>query len=243
MNNIDLYLDNIEKLVHRLRTEERSNIEDASEAIADAMKNNKWLYVFGSGHSHIMSEEFFYRAGGMVRIYPILETALMLHEGAAKSTSLERMSGYAKILLDDCPAASGDVIIIASNSGRNSVPVEMALEAKKKGMAVIAFTCLAHSKAVASRHSSNKRLFELADIVIDNGGVFGDACIETKGNKVAPTSTAIGALIINSIVSRVAEILDAENIEAEFFASSNTDEGEKINQKYIEKYKNLIRSL
>ena len=243
MNNIDLYLKTIEELVNRLKGEERSNIEEASTVIANAMKNNKWLYVFGSGHSHIMSEEFFYRAGGMVRIYPILDTALMLHEGAVKSTSLERISGYAKALLDDCPVTAGDVIIIASNSGRNAVPIEMAIEAKKRGITVIAFTSLAHTKAVTSRHSSGKRLFELADIIIDNGGIFGDACIETKTNKVAPTSTAIGAVIINCIVARIAEILDKDNIEAEFFASSNTDEGEAINQKFIDKYKNFVRSL
>ncbi len=243
MDNIDFYLGCIEKLVARLMNEEKPNIEKASAVIAEAMKNKKWLYVFGTGHSHIISEEFFYRAGGLVRVYPIFDTSLMLHAGAVKSTSMERISGYSKVLLDDTPAGGGDVIIVASNSGRNAVPIEMAVEAKAKGLTVIAFTSLTHSKAVTSRHSSGKRLFELADIVIDNGGEFGDACIGAKMGKVAPTSTAISAIIINSIVSKVSEILESDNCETEFYASSNTDQGEKLNQKYINKYKSLVPSL
>ncbi|HJO95639.1 MAG TPA: SIS domain-containing protein [Victivallales bacterium] len=243
MSNIDLYINEIEKLVDRLKNVEKPNIEKASQTIADAQKNGNWLYVFGTGHSHMIAEEFFYRAGGMVKIYPIFDTALMLHEGAVRSTALERLNGYAGALLDDYPVKAGDVIIIASNSGRNAVPVEMASEAKKRGMIVIAFTSINHSSQVTSRHSSGKRLFEMADIVIDNGGVFGDACIDAGHGKVAPTSTAIGATVINAIVARVAEILIKDDAEVEFFASSNTDEGEKLNQKFIDKYKDYVRSL
>ena len=168
MTNIDVYIDVIEKLLARLKSEEKPNIEKAAQMIATAMQNDKWLYVFGSGHSHMMAEEFFYRAGGLMRVYPIMEPTLMLHEGAIKSTQAERQSGTAKKILDNYPIDLGDVLIVASNSGRNAVPIEMAIEAKKIGVSVVALTSLNHSKAVTSRHSSGKRLFELADIVIDN---------------------------------------------------------------------------
>lgn len=240
MTNIDTYIEVIEKLLVRLKNEEKLNIEKAAQAIAAAMQKNKWLYVFGSGHSSMMAEEFFYRAGGLVRVYPIFNPALMVHNGAIKSTAAERQSGVAKKILKNYPISSGDVLFIASNSGRNAVPIEMAIEAKKIGGLVIALTSLNHSKSVVSRHSSGKRLFELADIVIDNGGVVGDAAVPVNGEKVAPTSTVINAAIVNAIVARVVELLGDK---AEFFASSNTDEGEKRNQKYIDRYKDFVKCL
>ena len=103
MSNVDTYIEVIEKLLQQVKTEQQANIEQAAVVIADAMKKNNWLYVFGSGHSHMMAEELFYRAGGLVRVYPILDPAFMLHEGAVKSTAIERLPGYAKIILDDYP--------------------------------------------------------------------------------------------------------------------------------------------
>lgn len=166
MSLINSYFEQINDILSKVVETQLLQINQTSKIIANSIINDGWLYVFGSGHSHMVAEEFFYRAGGIVRVYPILDTALMLHEGAVKSSAIERLSGYAKNLLDDYPAKENDVIIIASNSGRNAVPIEMAIEAKSKNMKVIAITNLEHSKAVESRHKSGKRLFELADIVI-----------------------------------------------------------------------------
>lgn len=243
MNYSNFYLETIEKLINHLKENQKTNIETASKAIANAYKNNRWLFVFGTGHSHMVTEEFFYRAGGLVKVYPIFDTALMLHEGAVKSTSMERLFGYAKALLDDTPIQHGDVLIISSNSGRNAVPVEMAMEAKARGVTVIALTSLAHSSNVLSRHASGKRLFELADIVIDNGGIFGDACVSTKEDNVSSTSTVINSIVVNLIIATVVELMEKENLPIECFSSSNTDAGEKRNQKLISKYKNYVRSL
>jgi uncharacterized phosphosugar-binding protein len=243
MSNIEKYIQNIELIIDTLKNKELGNIEEAAQVVSSALSSGNFIYAFGTGHSHILAEEIFYRAGGMVKIYPILCTELMLHEGAVKSTSMERLSGYAKVILDDYPVKKGDVIFVFSNSGRNAVPVEMAIEAKNRGMKIIVITNINHSSASKSRHASGKRLFELGDIIIDNCGEHGDACIQTKKKKVAPTSTAIGAMIMNAIVARTAEILEDAGVEAEFYSSSNTDEGEKQNLEYIEKYKNLVKPL
>jgi uncharacterized phosphosugar-binding protein len=244
MSNIKKYINNIEKLIKAVSTKEADNIENAALAAVETLKAGKWIYAFGTGHSHILAEEIFYRAGGLVKIYPILNTELMLHEGAVKSTSMERLSGYAKVILDDYPIEKGDLLFIFSNSGRNAVPIEMAIEAKKRNIKTIALTNIAHSSASKSRHVSGKRLFELVDIVIDNCGIHGDACISTKTSKVAPTSTVIGAMIMNAIVARTAELLEEKKIKnIELYSSSNTDAGEKLNMKFIHKYKNIIKPL
>ena len=113
----------------------------------------------------MMAEELFYRAGGLARVYPILEDALMLHNGAVKSTGMERLEGYAELILNRYPCQAGDCLIIASNSGRNAVIVEMAAAARERGLKVIALTNLTHSRAQESRHTSGKKLYQIADVV------------------------------------------------------------------------------
>jgi Uncharacterized protein containing SIS (Sugar ISomerase) phosphosugar binding domain len=203
-----------------------------------SVKNNRMLYFFGTGHSHMICEEPFYRAGGLVPVRPILESSLMLHEGAHKSTLLERMDGLGKVLLDESGADKGDVLFLISNSGRNGSAIDMALEARAKGIVTIALTSLGHSKAYASRHKSGKKLFEVVDYAIDNCGVPGDAAVEIEhfGQKVAPTSSIACVLIINTIVVNVVERLVAQGITPPVFMSSNTDEGDSYNRTLLQKY-------
>jgi uncharacterized phosphosugar-binding protein len=119
----------------------------------------------------------------------------------------------------------------------------MALYAKEKGMAVVGVTSLKHSRSVTSRHLSGKRLFEVCDIVIDNGGVPGDACVDINGHICGPTSTVIGSMIMQAIVCGAVEILTQKGENPEVFVSSNINGGDEINQKYIDKYKAQIRAL
>jgi uncharacterized phosphosugar-binding protein len=244
MTNVDIYISNIQRLIQTVISSQSDNIEQAAQALSKSILSDNWVYAFGTGHSHMLAEEVFYRAGGMVKLCPILCTELMLHESAVKSSSMERLSGYAKVILEDYPIQKGDVLFVFSNSGRNAVPVEMAIEAKRLGVTVVAITNINHSSASKSRHESGKRLFEVADIVIDNCGEEGDACIQTKNQKVSPTSTVIGSMLVNAIVARTAEIIEQSNPDKfEFYASSNTDSGEISNKKYLEKYKSVIKCL
>ena len=139
----------------------------------------------------------------------------------------------------------GEVIVIISNSGRNGVCVDMASLAKEKGLTVAALTNLRHSMSGASRHKSGKKLYELADIVLDNMGCIGDASVyfEEINRNAAPTSTSAGAAILNAAVCGCIERMIADNVIPEVFSSSNVDGGDEINKIFIEKYKNRIRSL
>jgi len=132
--DVDPYVEftsRIISLMERIIGEERDNIEKAASIIADSITENGLVYVFGTGHSMMMALEMFYRAGGLTRVYPILDISLSLLNGAVKSTLLERLPGYAEILLRSTNPLPNSVLIIISASGRNAVPVEMAFMARK----------------------------------------------------------------------------------------------------------------
>lgn len=238
------YISNIEEIIKEIKETQSDSLDKAATFIAKSLIEGGMIYAFGTGHSHMLAEEIFYRAGGLVRVYPILDEGLMLHANASRSTAIERLHGYATALLDSYPIKKDDVIIIMSNSGRNAVIVEMAIEAKKRGMKVLALTNLRHAKSVTSRHESGKLLFEVADVVIDNCGCVGDASIEFENmGRTGATSTVIGALILNSIVCKTIEIMLEEKVMPEVFSSSNIDSGDAINNRYIDKYSKQIRCL
>lgn len=245
MNKYIEYIESIEKIVNKIKTDGRQNGEKVSLILSDALMNDKKIFLFGTGHSHMLAEELFYRAGGLVQIQPMLEPSLMLHISASDSTVAERKQGYAEKLFEEYAIKKDDIIIIISNSGRNGVIVDMALLCKEKGVTVIALTNLEHTYSSESRHASGKRLCEIADAVLDNFGCVGDACVELEGveGKICPTSTVSGALILNAVVARAVELCVQKGFCPEHFASSNIDGGDDINNKLVEKYKKEIKHL
>src|SRR5947208_2455503 len=175
MAGAEEYLGKALEVAHRAAETQLGAIRVAAALVADALAGGRTFWVFGTGHSHALAEELYGRAGGLADVRAILEPGLMLHEGLQKSSLLERLPGLADVLLEINPLESGDVVLIASNSGRNAVPVEFALGARKRGVKVIDLTSLAHSTATTSRAPGGQRLFETADVVLDNCGVPGDA--------------------------------------------------------------------
>ena len=244
MSAIDTYMSQLSTLLETTWKTQSAPMEQAARRIADCLKNGGMIYTFGTGHGHLLALEIFYRAGGMARVCPILDEKLMLHISAAGSTLAERKEEWVDMLLERYPIQAGDVLISISNSGRNAVPVLLAHEARKRGAFVIALTSMNHSSAVTSRNSLNLRLFETADLILDNGGVLGDASVRfADGAMVGPTSTAIGAAMLQAIVCRVKELSLEEGFEADFFQSSNVDGGDAWNDKLIERYGKLIPGL
>ena len=229
------YLEVAQSLVARLVSEEWPHLDAAATIVADAMERGGQVHAFGSGHSHMFAEELYYRAGGLVRIEPILFEGLMLHASATLSTALERVSGLAAVILDDHPTRPGDVLLIASNSGSNPVVTEMAREARARGLRTIAITSVSHATSDHARQEREARLHELVDLVIDNGGVVGDAAVEVDGlgARVAPTSTVVTTAIANALVAEVVERLLARGIEPEVFSSSNVAGGDEVNQGHL----------
>ena len=245
MRKTHQYISNIQNLINRVLETQMGNIDEAGAIVAETLTNDGFVYAFGTGHSHMMAEELFYRAGGLARIYPILEDALMLHNGAIKSTEMERLDGYAELILDRYECNEKDCLIIASNSGRNPVSIDMVEAAHKRGMKVIGLTNLEHSKAQESRHVSGSKLYMIGDVVLDNLGCLGDASlyIPEIDRNIAATSTSIGAMLLHAVVISAIEIMIEKGHIPEVFSSANLDEGDEINDKILAKYRSLIKPL
>ena len=239
------YLKNILSLLEKMENTQEKVIEQVAEVCAGCIADGGLLYFFGTGHSHMICEEPFYRAGGLACVYPILETDLMLHEGASKSSGYERIEGLGNVVIANTSIGKGDVLFIASNSGRNCAVIDAAMEAKKRGAITVAITSMNHTTQVASRHSSGLNLFQVCDYVLDNGGELGDASVELAGlgQKIAPTSSVIDITLVNLIVVNTVELLLQKGMMPPVFMSANTDAGDEANKGVLENYKSKIPSL
>jgi uncharacterized phosphosugar-binding protein len=221
---------------------EKENIQKAAEKVAEAIQDGGVIQLFGCGHSHILTEEVFYRAGGLVPIKPILIEPLMLHEGALRSSQLERMNDYVGQFLTDQDIQPNDVVVVLSTSGRNPVPVDVANEAKRRGAFVIGLTSLEYSQSQPSRHKSGKHLYNSVDLVIDNHSVKGDAILSYDKVQVpfGPTSTVVGAVILNAIFAEAIKIMADNGFEPPVFLSGNIDGADSHNEKLVGKYQKRI---
>src|SRR6185437_11028930 len=217
----------------------------ARDAVAVALAADRVVYVAGSGHSHLIAEEAFYRAGGIAAAQAILDPDLMLHVSASRSTELEREAGRAERVLADYRLMYGDVVFVASNSGRNAYPIEMALAAKARGATIIALTSLQHTRRVTSRHSSGKRLFEVSDIVLDNGAEYGDANLPVgrHGLCMGPTSTIIGVFIINAVLAEAVDHLSKHEVAVDVYQSANKEGAEAAADEIIRRWRPRIKGL
>ena len=224
--------------------DQAEKLQKTAALVADTLAADGLIYLFGCGHSHIVAEDLFYRAGGLAPVYPILDSALMLHDGAVKSSCLERMCGLADPLFKRFPITQRDILFVVSTSGINSVPIEMARCAQEKGITVVTVVSQAYAQDT-SRHPSGKKLSDFADIVLDNGVCHGDAAVEigTSGIHLGPISTISACTIMQAIVVQASQMLWEKGVEPPVYVSGNVQGGMEKNMDLIERYRSRIRFL
>jgi len=230
----DSYFSAIESRIAALRANARPAIEAAVEAMVNCVSRDGLIYIFGSGHSHMIAEEAHYRAGGLACTVPMLSSATMLHEGAVTGTRLERLEGLADALFADCPIGPKDVLLVASTSGVNAVPVDVARLGKKRGATVIALTSETYSREVAGGRA---RIADIADIVLDNLAPRGDAAVGLPGGwHVGPVSTVIGTAILNAVLAETAARLIARGVDPPVYTSANLPGAAGRNAELVARY-------
>jgi len=219
----EAYLKKVSTLLDQILEKESYSMEETANLFSNVIRQNGRIFVGGSGHSSLVAQEGYYRAGGLVSIKPIWLKSLLITENAELSTHLERISGIAEASLNEYQPNQNDCMVVVSNSGRNAYGIELALTAKSMNCKTIALTSIQHSSNVKSRHSSGKRLFEICDIVIDSHVPLGDASMnhpEFKEN-FGPVSTIATVAIFNAVICRTIEILIENNHHPEVLKSAN----------------------
>jgi len=233
------YFEALLPILERAIDSQQGVIREVADRMADVIASNNLVYVFGAGHAGIMAEELCYRAGGLVPVVPIFAPGLTTTvRPLTLETKLERLAGYAALLLDECGITGEDLLIVHSNSGRNTVAIELAEGARERGIVVVALTSVAHSQSVTSRHPKGYKLMDVADYVIDNCGVPGDAVVEFSGfpQSTGSTSTVVGAALLNAAVVEAVRILLERGIEPPVFRSANLDHSDEHNQRLMQLY-------
>ena len=240
------YLDHVGEILQKVRTTQWEAIDRCARGMAEAIADGHSVYAFGASHAGILAQEMFYRTGGLAVLNAILPAELMLNVKPVTETSaMERLEGYAAVILKNSEVREGDVLLIHSVSGRNAAAIEMAMEAKKLGALTAAVTNMEYTSQVTSRHSSGKKLCDVCDIVIDNCGDFEDSSTLIPGmkQKVGPTSSVVGCAIVNMIVIRIVEHMLAMGVQPPVLHSANVDGGDEYNKVLFEKYRDQIHYL
>lgn len=240
---MESFNDKVIALIKTIGVLENDNLDKASKIMYEAMREDLLVHVFATGHSHMFAEELFYRAGGLVQINPILIPSLMQHEGAVSSTKRERETGTALKIYNELDLKANEPFIIVSNSGINAVPVEMAAIVKSNNHPLIVVTSMDMTTKSNPRNKFNKRLYEYADIVIDNHAPYGDGIIEKEYGRVGSVSSILGSYIAQELVLRIIKHYEDDGLIPPIYLSANTPNGDNHNEELMKKFQKRIKSL
>lgn len=233
-----------EKIIELCKHAEEVNkdaLKEFAQKIAENIENDKIIHTFGTGHSHMLGIELFARAGGLGNVNAMLDPDTLTSFGARRSGAMEQTCGVADVIYDAYTIEPGDMMIITSNSGRNAMPIEMAARAKKEGVFTVAVTNMAQSKAATSRHPSGKKLYEYADLIIDNCVPTGDATMDIGGIKTGPGSSIVTMFLLNIAVTEAMKIVVSHGKRPYVFQSQNVDgfDNEAVYRHFIGRVKHL----
>ena len=230
------YLDKIIEILQTIEREENVVMQLAAGKVANVIKEDGIIYVFGCGHSHLPALDTFYRAGGLANVSPILDTDLMLHNGAAKSSRMEKMTGLAPEIFRRYSLTAKDMLVVISASGKNAVPLEIAQTAREKGIYTVGISSGNYIK-------KGGKLLQTVDIGIDSKVDYGDAVIPVGEEKMGGLSTYASAYILNTILIEGARLAEETGVKAPIYRSGNIDGGKDYNLSLEEKFFSRVKHL
>ncbi|MET7359309.1 SIS domain-containing protein [Streptomyces sp. NPDC005562] len=238
------YFDAAIDLLRRVRDEESGNVAEAGTLLADAVEAGGRLFAFGAGHSSLAAQDVVYRAGGLAVVNLLAVPGVVGIDvmPATLGSALERVDGLAGAVLDSSPARPGDVLVIISLSGRNSLPVEMAMNARALGLKVIGVTSVAYASETRSRHVSGTFLRDHCDVVVDSKISVGDAELTLDGVDApfGPASSVVTNALMQAMIASAVERLAARGIQPPLLRSGNVDGGHEWNGRILQEYGDRI---
>jgi uncharacterized phosphosugar-binding protein len=231
------YFQRLAGVLDKVLATQATSIETAAAWMADSLAAGGVVHLFGSGHSHMVAEEVFHRAGSLLPLNPMLDANLTFL-GHLNATLLERASGYGKVIVESHDIRPGEVVFVISNSGVNPVPIEVALAARERGARTVAITADRSYRGTPSRMADGRRLADLAELVIDTCVPRGDALVEIPGvaTPAGGASSAVGIAIINAVVVETAAIMAERGVEAPVIPSMNVPGGDERMAILVEQY-------
>ena len=246
MSASDQYLQTLGKLIEHLRTRDAEAMASVAQRIAESIGQGGILHVFGSGHGMIFAKEAFNRTGGLIPVNPVYDAVLLGPFGGARKTALvQNLEAYAPAVFEGQDIRSGEVLLQFSASGSHPLVCEVCLEAQRRGVYVVAVTNVEYSRVQEGKHSSGRRLFELADEVIDNPGPIGDAAVEIDGlpSPVGATSTVTGIAILNAVIVGAIERMVHLGMSPPILFSHTAPNAAEHNRETFERYRDRLKHL
>jgi len=250
MKNALAYFDEIKSYLEEIITTERETIMLAAKMVAEQIKLDQIIYIYGpGGHSNLASQELFFRAGGLMHVSAILDEGTLLSGGALRSMAIERIPGYGRAVLTDYGLKKNDLLIIVNAYGMNAATIDAALLSKELGVKTIGVSSVRHASATPgdhpARHPEKKNLHDVVDLSIDSKVDVGDAVLKIPGveQKVGAVSTFVNAYILNSIVIEAIAFLAEEGIQPPIWQSGNSTGGDEWNKQFIDRFKQSIKKL
>jgi uncharacterized phosphosugar-binding protein len=235
---LDQYFQAMSELQAHVVDGQRARLLEVAKRMAETTRSDRRIFLFGTGHSHLIAEEGFYRAGGLANVVPILTEHVMLHHLPSLGSRLERTPGLAELILERYAPQPEEMLFVFSNSGVNQLPVEMALHGRERGLFVVSISSLDYARQ-APLSALGMCLDQAVDLALDNGGVPGDAFLSLEGFpwRVAPSSTVVCALLWNGLVAETARLLLESGNEPPVFVSLNVTGAAQHNQALLEKWR------
>lgn len=235
------YLEKVTQLQRKVVAEQRGMLCEIAAKMAEVIASKGRIFLFGTGHSHILTEEAYFRAGGVAAAVPMFRPMiLMLHEGARMSSHLERVPELATGILDDYAPEAGELLFVYADSASNALPVQMAIEARERGVVVVGIGSLKYAR-VAPMSVVGKKLDEVVDYFVDNGGTAGDALIELPDVRwrVAASSTVVGATLWNCLLTETVRRLAQTMEDVPVFASFNMEGAPDHNEDVLRRWSRI----
>ena len=249
MKSWQRYFTIMQEVVENVFNTQEDNMAKAAKILASTTKNEGIIHLFGSGHSSLIAEDVFWRAATLANVHAIFESAVAGINEVTKTSKIEKLEGIGQVIVEYNRIMPPDTIICISNSGNNAATVDVALAAKARGVPVIAITNVTYADQLTTHHSSGKKLKDVADVVIDNCSLYGDAAVELDGfpQKVGATSTIPAAFIVPALLVQTCENLLEDGVQPDVYYNGHLayeDPNIKLhNDALVDKYFYKIRNL